>query len=973
MDISRRQLLEASNRRAAEASAAAKASAQKFVQYTADCRAALELYKRHGLSGIVNKEEAHFRREQSSSRLTAVFKLDADGSDVSRGHRDQQQQPQPRDLRAVARDEVAGRAGAAGVLGAAVAAASTSTSPTPTPKPPPAAPPLPAGKVPAGGANTSSNGSSGGHARAGPAPPPPPPPLPATQSPGNQQLSPPQQQQQGTAVVARPPGVASPPLPAPLPTAGFNVPAAEAAAAAPAAAAGPRAPPLAPPLPPAAAAAQPPAATYSSAAAPAAAAAGGPRAPPPAPPLPGAATAAPPPGAAAANSSAAAAAAGGPRAPPPAPPLLPAAAAAQAPAATYSSAAAPAAAAAGGPRAPPPAPPLPGAATAAPRPGATAAANSSAAAAGGQQGPNKPPPPPPLPPASRANSSKGQLPAGAAATEGMHSLAAVATAAAAVAAAANGNGSSGDNAAAANSSSPCADAAAGAAGGSKLKRLHVDRLPGHKLPAGSFWRIAEPVTDEVTDSMEYLLRAMFSVEARRSSRSSPRHASEGYAPEAEGCAAEVVKCVNEKRALHVEVVLKRLRLPPAALAAAINLLSTAQLAPDDLASIRSILPKPEELQAVRDAKQDMEKKMAAAAGHSHSPRTPAAAGAAGAAAPATPGSLSPRLGIVEAAFDALGGVELLQAKMRAMEFRYDVDAVASAVAEYTADVARAFDALRSGSLQYLLAFVRDVADTMNRACNKGPLAGFKLEAWRDCRMSGSTDLNLLHYIVAHISEVLPRMLALDGERDALRAACRRGSFDAVYVRIRVLLETQKRLYADLARTKEQQQQQQQQQHSLAGMAAGEGPAQAGPCSRDGGGGTPRTTGAGHSSGAGSSSSSSSGGHDAYIARLSELLDSSAPKVAHLQQQLDGVVREFRWLAEYFCEDVKGHAWTQQPVSFLTHFLDLLDSVAATMKDAKRLERVAAMLKNYNEARQQQQQQQGWGSCGTGCAAGRLRE
>lgn len=97
--------------------------------------------------------------------------------------------------------------------------------------------------------------------------------------------------------------------------------------------------------------------------------------------------------------------------------------------------------------------------------------------------------------------------------------------------------------------------------------------------------------------------------------------------------------------------------------------------PDDLASIRSILPKPEELQAVREAKQTAEKKAAVL-----SPRSPAAAAAAGIATHAacatpsseccvSPSALSPRLGVVEAAFDALGGVELLQAKMRAMEFR----------------------------------------------------------------------------------------------------------------------------------------------------------------------------------------------------------------------------------------------------------------------------------------------------------------
>jgi len=62
--------------------------------------------------------------------------------------------------------------------------------------------------------------------------------------------------------------------------------------------------------------------------------------------------------------------------------------------------------------------------------------------------------------------------------------------------------------------------------------------------------------------------------------------------------------------------------------------------------------------------------------------------------------------------------------------RYDVDAVSSLVAEYTADLSRSLDALRvrCAPLHYLLAFVRDVANTMNRAGPKGPLAGFKLES-----------------------------------------------------------------------------------------------------------------------------------------------------------------------------------------------------------------------------------------------------
>jgi hypothetical protein len=59
------------------------------------------------------------------------------------------------------------------------------------------------------------------------------------------------------------------------------------------------------------------------------------------------------------------------------------------------------------------------------------------------------------------------------------------------------------------------------------------------------------------------------------------------------------------------------------------------------------------------------------------------------------------------------------------------------VSDYTADIGRSLDALRlSGSLQYLLAFVRDVANTMNRAGPKGPLAGFKLESLARLQVGG---------------------------------------------------------------------------------------------------------------------------------------------------------------------------------------------------------------------------------------------
>jgi hypothetical protein len=60
--------------------------------------------------------------------------------------------------------------------------------------------------------------------------------------------------------------------------------------------------------------------------------------------------------------------------------------------------------------------------------------------------------------------------------------------------------------------------------------------------------------------------------------------------------------------------------------------------------------------------------------------------------------------------------------------RFEVDSVASLVSKYSADICRALGALRSGSLQQLLAFVRDVANIMNSEDLKGPLAGFKLES-----------------------------------------------------------------------------------------------------------------------------------------------------------------------------------------------------------------------------------------------------
>lgn len=188
------------------------------------------------------------------------------------------------------------------------------------------------------------------------------------------------------------------------------------------------------------------------------------------------------------------------------------------------------------------------------------------------------------------------------------------------------------------------------AAGSKLKVLHVDPVPMHKLAEGSFWTIADPVAKPfkgkqlpcshhksysiwfgdvssnsnaldllwlssqsvsvpsmpctlcclwplipvylppATDSMEYLLRTMFSDVPRRRIENSPRSSvaagsSVGNTPRSQqdGTAADIVegdsivKCIAEKRALHVEVVLKRLRVTAAELAAAIDVINFNKL------------------------------------------------------------------------------------------------------------------------------------------------------------------------------------------------------------------------------------------------------------------------------------------------------------------------------------------------------------------------------------------------------------
>lgn len=144
-------------------------------------------------------------------------------------------------------------------------------------------------------------------------------------------------------------------------------------------------------------------------------------------------------------------------------------------------------------------------------------------------------------------------------------------------------------------------------------------------------------------------------------------------------------------------------------------------------------------------------------------------------------------------------------------------------------------------------------------------------------------------------------------------------------RIRTLLDTQKRLTADLAAARKLQQQ--EQQHS-------QGPQQA-----DSASGGPQPA---------SFSSSTDLSRNVYVTRLAELLESTAPVVDHMQQELEDLITKFRWTAEYYCEDVEKQAWKQQPVAFLTHFLDLLDSLVATQKDKGRVARVTTILAEYVE-------------------------
>lgn len=159
---------------------------------------------------------------------------------------------------------------------------------------------------------------------------------------------------------------------------------------------------------------------------------------------------------------------------------------------------------------------------------------------------------------------------------------------------------------------------------------------------------------------------------------------------------------------------------------------------------------------------------------------------------------------------------------------------------------------------------------------------------------------------------------------------------AVSARIRTLLETQQRLTADFAAAQKMQ----QQKHDKAAEARNTATSELQPVD----------------SPAPDAGSIQEDSHDTYVTRLGELLSSTAPVIDKLQKQLEDLITKFRWTAEYYCEDVEKQAWKQQPVSFLTHFLDLLDSLSATQKDKARLTRVTTMLAEYVETEKTRSEQ-----------------
>ncbi|KIY92499.1 hypothetical protein MNEG_15464 [Monoraphidium neglectum] len=201
----------------------------------------------------------------------------------------------------------------------------------------------------------------------------------------------------------------------------------------------------------------------------------------------------------------------------------------------------------------------------------------------------------------------------------------------------------------------------------------------------------------------------------------------------------VVTCLPQKRAFMVEVVMKRVAMAPEVLAKHIDELDTRALQAEEVAAVAQMLPTREEVEEVRRARTKAEA-AAAAAGAAALSRSSSLAGGVGALSRSSsvvscsspsPLPASPRLGPVEALFDALGRVQKLEQKMRALHFRYEVVSATAAVREYTEALRQALAAVtRSGRLRALLLAVRDVANIMNAHRAGGRVQGFRLASLR---------------------------------------------------------------------------------------------------------------------------------------------------------------------------------------------------------------------------------------------------
>jgi hypothetical protein len=107
----------------------------------------------------------------------------------------------------------------------------------------------------------------------------------------------------------------------------------------------------------------------------------------------------------------------------------------------------------------------------------------------------------------------------------------------------------------------------------------------------------------------------------------------------------------------------------------------------------------------------------------------------------------------------------------------------------------------------------------------------------------------------------------------------------------------------------------------------------------------------------------------YVERLTELLGSSGSNIDSMQRKVDGVIQQFRWTVEYYAEDVNAPGyWKQQPVAFITHFLDLLEAIEATRKDTARVAKVISIATQFQEERQRREEEEAEAAVAAAAAA-----